>query len=76
MEQNINAFMNGYFPDRMMQNGPNRKKNIISKHLQQDRKIISSLLLQSVITVLKRDNKFTDEQIQTFHSNLQKEIDQ
>lgn len=63
--------------NRMEPEGPTRYLKTdkdIRQYLQQDRKIVSCILVDSAITVLKRDFDFTTEQSLAFHAELQKEI--
>lgn len=57
--------------NRMEPSGPNR---YLITDLQMDRKIVSSLIVDSVLSVLRSEYDFDEKEIDHFHSKLQKEI--
>lgn len=64
--------------NRMEPSGPNRylsSDSDIRKHMQLDRKIVSSMIVDSVLSVLRNDYQFNDEAIDLFHAKLKKEIE-
>lgn len=63
--------------NRMEPNGPNRylkTDHDIREYLKKDRKIVSTLIVDCALSVLKRDFAFSDEELNTFHAGLQEEI--
>lgn len=64
--------------NRMEPMGPNRYLGAdldIRKQIQLDRRIVSSMLIDSVLSVLRSEFDFDDEEIDSFRANLQKEIE-
>lgn len=76
-QPNVNAFMNGYKPNRMEPEGPSRYLKTdtdIRAYLNKDRKIVATVLMASAINVLQNTFNFTDSDLLLFRDELQKEI--
>lgn len=78
MEQgNVNSFMNGYVLDRPEPEGPGRylqTANEIRAYMKRHSRIVSHILVDCAVLVLSREFNFSDEQLQAFTDELQKEI--
>lgn len=65
--------------NRMEPDGPVRylkSESQIRQYLQEHSKIVSSILVDSVLTVLKNKYDFSNEKLEAFHADLKKEIDE
>jgi predicted transcriptional regulator len=77
VKPNINAYMNGYGPNRMEPEGPSRYLKTdqdIRAYLNKDRKLVATVIMSGAIKVLQNTFKFTDEDLLLFRDELQKEI--
>lgn len=64
--------------NRMEPTGPDRYLGAdldIRKQIQLDRKIVSSMIIDSVLSVLRNEYGFDEKEIDGFHAKLQKEIE-
>ena len=63
--------------NRMEPDGPSRYLSTdteIRKHLQKDRQIVAALIVESAMRILKTKYEFSNEELEVFHSDLEKEI--
>lgn len=72
MNGDVNAFMNGYTPNRQMPDGPNRET--FQKILKNDRLIVAHIVTSSAVNVLEKHYGFSESKTKEFQDLLQEEI--